>query len=101
MFPILNAGADCDAAGGITRRPDACTSDALAARTPDPFLQWETRAGMAELHFAKGDLAGARSETEQALQIVDGSWSRLVERPVQADVSEPAGQFLARPMSIS
>ena len=76
VFPILNAArisilrGNYDDAGRLYQ-------DALDAGTPDPFLQWETRAGMAELGFAKGDLAAARTETGRALKIVDASWSRL------------------------
>jgi CHAT domain-containing protein/Tfp pilus assembly protein PilF len=76
VFPILN-GAKIAMSRRNYEEAGRLYQSALAARTPDPFLQWETRAGMAELHFARKDLTGARSETEQALLIVDGSWARL------------------------
>ena len=53
VFPILNAARISIGRGNLDGAV-RLYQEALDAKTPDPFLQWETRAGMAELDFVKG-----------------------------------------------
>jgi CHAT domain-containing protein/Tfp pilus assembly protein PilF len=77
VWPKLNAAQMAVVKGDYTRAI-GIYEEALQAEPTDPDAQWETHAGLAELYSRKGDPVHAQEEYQNAVDILDTSWSALL-----------------------